>query len=59
MARGQSGRRGENVLYRVEWVFSLGTGSVWVCSLKVGFLVWAPTERTGCAVQPPVTVGAL
>lgn len=58
MARGQNGLRGGNVLYRVEWVFSLDTGSVWVCSLlKVGFLVWAHTERTECAVQPRVTVG--
>lgn len=56
MARGQIGLRGGNVLDRVEWVSSLGTGSVWVCSL---LNVWVHTERTECAVQPHVTVGLL
>lgn len=57
---GQFGLRGGNVLYPVEWVFSLDTGSVWVCSLqKVGLLVWAHTDRTKYAFQPHVTVSLL
>lgn len=54
MARGRVGRRGGSVLSRVDWVFSLGTGSVWVGG---PLNVWVHTERTECAAQPHVTVG--
>lgn len=60
MASGQYGLHGVNVLYPVEWDFSLDTDSVSVCSiLKVGSLVWAHTERTKYAFQPHVIVSSL
>lgn len=60
MVSGQYGLLGVSVLYPVEWVFSLDTGSASMCSiLKVGSLVWAPTERTKCAMQPLVIVSSL
>ena len=57
MASGQCGLLGVSARCRVEWVFSLGSGSVTVPSnLAMAFHVLALTVKTKSASLPHVTV---